>query len=167
MQLQALLTKWAGWPAWAKWATGLSAVLALGLGAILIVSGAGPAGSGEIGAADLAIRLLINLGIVLGLAYLSLWAYRRVTGGVGAVRQRALQVLESQRLSPRQAVHLIRVGERVLLVGATDGGLSTLADVSADLPVPTAAGAPAVVTASELFESLLARTASARFMGQG
>ncbi len=165
MPIQVVFKKWVIWPLWARWATGLGAVLALGLVAFLVFSGGGPAASGEIGAADLAVRLLINLGIVLGLAYLSLWAYRRVTGGAGAVRQRTLQVLESQRLSPRQAVHLIRVGERVLLVGATDGGLSTLADVSADLPA--AGQTPVAVTASELFESLLARTAGARLMGQG
>lgn len=159
MPLQLLLKRWGAWPAWAKWATGLGALLALGLGALLVSSGGGPGGQGDIGAADLAVRLLVNLGIVLGLAYLSLWAYRRLTGGAGAVRQRLLQVLESQRLSPRQSVHLIRVGDRVLLVGATDGGLSALADVSADVPTPAPSGAQATVTASALFERLLAEKA--------
>jgi flagellar biosynthetic protein FliO len=152
--------RWAAWPTWAKWATGLGALLALGLGALLVISGGAPGPAGEIGTADLAVRLLTNLGIVLGLAYLSLWAYRRATGGAGATRVRRLAVLESQRLSPRQAVHLIRVGERVLLVGATDGGLSTLADVSADVPVAEPSGSRPAVTASALFETLLAGRAS-------
>src|SRR5690606_39073560 len=41
---------------------------------------------------------------------------------------RQVTILESTRLSPRQALHLVRVGSQVMLIGATDSSLTLLSE---------------------------------------
>jgi flagellar biogenesis protein FliO len=45
---------------------------------------------------------------------------------------RQLTILESVRLSPKQALHLVRVGDQHLLIGATDQAVSLISSVSID-----------------------------------
>jgi flagellar biosynthetic protein FliO len=67
-----------------------------------------------------AVLLLIIGGAVI----LRRWQTKR-GGGLG----RRLGVVESVRLSPKQALHLVRVGDRQLLIGATDQAISLICDV--------------------------------------
>lgn len=55
--------------------------------------------------------------------------------------------METVRLSPKQAVHLILVGGQQLLIGATDQSISLLTQVEPDLTIPEAeASGPAAGT---------------------
>ncbi|HZW04296.1 MAG TPA: flagellar biosynthetic protein FliO, partial [Anaerolineaceae bacterium] len=56
-----------------------------------------------------------------------------------------LAVMESVRLAPRQALHLVRVGEQYYLVGATDQSVALISAV----PAPEASVDPAVEKAGE------------------
>jgi len=47
----------------------------------------------------------------------------------GIHSERALTVMESVRLSPKQALHIVRVGEEYFLVGATDQNVNLLSQV--------------------------------------
>lgn len=153
MSIQGLINKWRALRSWQQWGIGLAAFLAVGLAALLL-----PGSEEGVDLADeatLGLRLLISFGIVIGLIYLSLYALRRFTN-LSARPGRALRTVESLRLSPRQAVHLIQVGDRTFLIGATDGGLQTLAEVELETPV----GAPVVeqpASAEALFARLLGR----------
>lgn len=99
----------------------LAAAGALGL----LWLAAGLAGPDSLAA--LAIQTTAKTALVLGLAYLALKALRRWQW-TGA-RARQVSVLESLRLTPRQTLHLIRVGGRVLLIGASDAHLCLLAEI--------------------------------------
>lgn len=124
-----------------------------GLGLVLYLawealSGTRPA-SGVVAAPDplasggLLVDVILKLGLVIALIYGSLYALRRWPGGaLGARPARRLAVLETSRLSPRQAIHLLRVGERTLLVGATDQAVTLLADLEPD-PLPAVEPQPA------------------------
>lgn len=45
-------------------------------------------------------------------------------------RKRSVVLVETLRLSPRQALHLIKTGESYLLVGATDQGIQLVSTVA-------------------------------------
>src|SRR6185436_5900515 len=74
--------------------------------------------------------VLQSLGTVVvfgGALYLAAWGIRRM--GVSA-RGGPLEILARQPLDGRRAIYLVRVGKRVLVVGATDGALTRLASTS-------------------------------------
>jgi len=64
-----------------------------------------------------------------------------------------MQVIETVRLSPKQALHLVTVGDRQLLIGATDQNVSLLTPVELDLTPLEVHAQPPVVKAD--FASLL------------
>lgn len=152
MTIQSLIVRWRGLRPWQQWGIGLAVVATVGLAA-LVLPGDDAGGVGD--EATLALRLLVSFGIVIGLIYLSLYALKRFTS-FSARKGRILRNVESLRLAPRQAVHLIQVGDRTFLIGATDGGLQTLAEVELE-PVaePVANRLPTPVSAQELFARLL------------
>jgi flagellar biosynthetic protein FliO len=76
-----------------------------------------------------AIGVILKLGIVLALIYGSLLLLRRWRFLSGNAKIRQLQVLETTRLTQKQALHLVRVGERVILIGATDQNLTLLSEI--------------------------------------
>ncbi|HRE26684.1 MAG TPA: flagellar biosynthetic protein FliO [Anaerolineales bacterium] len=151
MTIQALIVRFRALPRWQQWGIGLAALLAVGLAA-LVIPGEGPSGAAS-GEVELALRLTISFGIVIALIYLSLWALRRFTN-LSSRRGRLLRTVESLRLAPRQAVHLIQVGDRTFLIGATDGGLQTLAEVELEPGSASQPGA-ALPAAEALFSSVL------------
>ncbi len=79
----------------------------------------------------LLLQLVISLALVCGLA----WVVIKF-GLARWLRQKArpdasLEVLETLPLGGRRAVYLVRALDRVLVVGASDNGLSTLCDLGA------------------------------------
>ncbi len=152
MTIQSLIVRWRGLRPWQQWGIGLAVVATVGLAA-LVLPGEGSGGVGD--EATLALRLLVSFGIVIGLIYLSLYALKRFTT-LSTRKGRILRNVESLRLAPRQAVHLIQVGDRTFLIGATDGGLQTLAEVELEPSAePAQSVLPVPVSAQDLFARLL------------
>lgn len=77
------------------------------------------------------VDLVVKLGIVLAIAYGSLYILRGVMArqGMAPGRQRHLRVLESASLGPNRSVHVVRVGEKVMVVGSTPEQVTMLAEV--------------------------------------
>jgi len=86
---------------------------------------------------------ILSLALVLVLVYLGMLAWKKyggkrlnlpsLTGLTGASRQaRSIRVLESASLGQGRGVHLITVGGRCLLVGATLQSITLLSDVTDD-----------------------------------
>ena len=69
---------------------------------------------------------LALLGLVLGGAYVALNMLRR-RQNVGAAQTQAIDLLASCRLDGQSTLHLVHIGRRVLAVGSSAGGASTLA----------------------------------------
>jgi flagellar protein FliO/FliZ len=87
---------------------------------------------------SLAGRITLSLAAVLGLMWLLARASRKP---LKARAGSALAVLARQQLSRGASVAVVRVADRALVVGVTDGQVSLLAE--ADLAAVTAALAPA------------------------
>lgn len=141
---------------WSGWVWGILFVgIALGLASLSMWSSSGAQaqteelpGSSAFSTAALGINVLFKLGIVVLLIYASLYILRRFQSGKLGSSPKQLSILETTHLSPRQALHLVKVGEQVILLGATDQSLSLLAEV--ELGAPDEAAQPEKAHTSNL-----------------
>jgi flagellar biosynthetic protein FliO len=80
------------------------------------------------------IGVFAKLAVVLLLILACSAIFRRWSvPGSKAAKNRQMQIVETVRLSPKQALHIVTVGDRQLLIGATDQSVSLLTAVEQDL----------------------------------
>lgn len=105
--------------------------------------------------AELAIRMIVSLAVVLGLLMLcARLGQKRFKGRSGS----PLQVLHRQSLSRSSGVAVVSVGGRVLLLGTTDQQVQMLTELD-PAEVEPADVAPAAEPAAEPTEGLFGRMA--------
>lgn len=79
--------------------------------------------------------LIMALVLVLGLAYAALWGYKQfILRPQNSDRDNStfLSIQETQSLGTAQKLHLVRLGEEMLLLGATDHNITLLARYGAE-----------------------------------
>jgi len=76
------------------------------------------------------LDVYLKLGVVIALLYGGVYVFRRWQVHPLNRSRRRMTVLETTRLTPRQAIHLVKIGTQVLVIGATDQSLATLAEFS-------------------------------------
>lgn len=113
--------------------------------------------------ADLAVRLIGSLGVVVGLMFLiAKFANKRM----GRTKGQALQVVARQGLSKASSVAVVTVGSRVLVLGTTDQQVNVLAELDPEeLELTVAAVDPEESTdspAAAAVPNLVARFAERR-----
>jgi flagellar biogenesis protein FliO len=140
-----------------RWIYGVGALLFLLLLIYLIPSGSEAiseekVSSSEMSLPGLVLDVLLKLGIILILIYLSFYALRNWKPGIRSRLKSQLQILESKRLSARQSLHILRVGDSTYLIGATDHTVSLLSEIELPSLETLDDGREAV---SESFSSLL------------
>jgi flagellar protein FliO/FliZ len=85
--------------------------------------------------------VLSGLAIVLGLFLVVAWLFKRaMPKGAGSLPSEVVEVLGRTALAPRQMVHLIRVGQKMLLVSISAAGVETLTEITDPLEVDRLAG---------------------------
>lgn len=111
------------------------------------------------------LRLLVSLGVVIALVVvLARWARKRGVGGSrGARPDLQVDVIARRGLGRGSAVHVVQVGQQVLVLGVTDQHVSLLRELDPlPAPVPTAdPGAGDGGSAPADFDRVLAATAAA------
>ena len=136
-----------------KWTAALFAFSILSTLGLLMMNGETAAGGNSLESTpyyffSVFAKLIIVLLLIVGSSIL----FRRyLQPGASGRKTRQVQVVESVRLSPKQAVHLISVGGRQLLIGATDQNISLITAVEPSAPEAE----PERPTASVDFASLL------------
>lgn len=80
--------------------------------------------------ASLLGTLTVLGGVVLLILVSSRWLGRSGAGGRGRLPTTAVQWLGSTPLSPQQSIHLVRIGERILVLGSGSDGLRTLSEIT-------------------------------------
>jgi flagellar biosynthetic protein FliO len=86
---------------------------------------AAPAGHGAA-----LMRMIVSLALVCGLAWMGLkWASKRLAQPAGTSADR-MRVLARLPIEPRKSVVVVRVGDRTLVLGSSDAGLETLAELT-------------------------------------
>jgi flagellar protein FliO/FliZ len=79
-----------------------------------------------------ALDLMLKLGAVLALAYVSLAALKRYTAGSVSQRGTLLDVLDSKSLGPNRSVYVVRAGDKRLVLGVTQHQITALAELEAE-----------------------------------
>ena len=106
------------------------------------------------------LSTLMALGLVIGLVFGLRWLWSKMGGPVVARHSPLVEVLSRTTVTSRNHILLVRVGDRVLVLGDSASGLRTLADVqdpdqvASMLQVLTAAGDNSI---SRGFSRLLGR----------
>ncbi len=85
---------------------------------------------------SLTFDLVIKLGVVIGLIYLTMWVLRTYVLG-GQARKRfgrhlgggGIDLLDTTQLAPGRTLYLVEVADRVLVLGATGSSIGTLAEI--------------------------------------
>jgi len=79
------------------------------------------------------IGLTFRMGAVLLVIWASVmamrWYVRRMTGEANGGLTRALQIVETRALGPSRALHLVRIGDRAVLIGATPERINALMEI--------------------------------------
>lgn len=73
------------------------------------------------------VESLATIAVFGGALYAATWGLRRMSGARGSS---AMEVLARQPLDGRRAIYLVRVGKRVLIIGAGEGALTRLGTTS-------------------------------------
>lgn len=75
----------------------------------------------------------LRLGAVLLVVWLSVlamrWYVRRTNGGGAGSDGRLLHVMETRALAPNRSLHLVRLGDRAVLLGSTPERITRLLDI--------------------------------------
>jgi flagellar biosynthetic protein FliO len=77
-----------------------------------------------------ALDLVLKLGAVLALAYVSMAALKRYTAGSVSQRGTILEVLDSTTLGPNRSVYVVRAGEKRLILGVTQNQITALGELT-------------------------------------
>ena len=157
----ALLLKW--WKAASprkRWTAGILVFSLLCSFALFLLSDS-PSSTAAYGAADLdtsplfLVSVLLKLLFVIGLFVGGAVVFRHYSTRLPQrCSRKHVEIVETVRLSPRQALHLIRAGDRYLLVGATDQAFSLISEINALENQPETAPLPAAVSAQALAKSV-------------
>lgn len=90
----------------------------------------------DAGLGGTAFRLLLGLVIVVGLIMGVWYVMKRIQRSrypaLDETRPQLIGVLATTPLGPNRALHIVRVGDEVVLVGATDHAVQTVAHLDAD-----------------------------------
>jgi flagellar biosynthetic protein FliO len=110
-----------------------------------------PGLSGDMG--PTLLQLAGALLLIIIIIYLSVWLMKKYTGGKIAGGGNLISIVERRHLAPKQALYLIKVGEKHLLIGASDSGLQKLSDID-DLEVKQPKPSPAALGVSRFSQAL-------------
>jgi flagellar biosynthetic protein FliO len=119
---------------WVNILGGLGLVLLVVLG-IVISNPKPPTTSGpvqpniDLSYPGLLVSIILKLGVVVLLIYITLLLLKRWQAGKVGIAPRRLSILESNHISPRQSIHLVKVDQRLFFIGATDQSITCLGEI--------------------------------------
>jgi flagellar biogenesis protein FliO len=99
----------------------------------------------SLGSGELFLKMMLSVGLVLGLGGAALYVSRRVLPRVTHAAGKEIHVLETACLGPRKALHLVEVAGQRLLIASTSDHVTMLTTVNETwLDLPKAEMAEAV-----------------------
>lgn len=78
-------------------------------------------------------RMIIMILLVVLLGAAAIYLSKKLLPRLNLAGKR-IQVFETVHLGPRKAIHLIKIGRQMLLVGSTNENITKLADVTDQMP---------------------------------
>ncbi len=110
--------------------TGISVLLVVGFWLTLFSSPDGNSAADLTSSSTWMLSVFLKLLLVLMLIYGAAIVMKRWMVNPPGGKMRQMHVIETLGLTPKRALHIIRVGESTLLVGATDQQITLIKDVS-------------------------------------
>jgi len=92
---------------------------------------AGPPNS--VGTRELFIKMMVSVVLVVVLGAGAIYGSKRLAGKFANLPGKRIKIVETVHLGPRKAVHLLRIGDRCLLIGSTNDNISKLADLTTEI----------------------------------
>jgi len=112
------------------------------------------------------LRMVSALIVVIGCIYAGLWLLKRSMGRrFSSGSGRSLEVLETTAVAPKKTISLIRVGEKAVLVGVTDSGMTMLTELSPEQTTEILAAQTQPVAEEGFSKALAAATGKLREFG--
>jgi flagellar protein FliO/FliZ len=110
-----------------------------------------------------AAKMVLSLGAVLLLMYGLVYVLKRffVPGAAGTQQEISIDIIGRRALQPKKSVVVMKVAGKVLVVGMTEHGMQTLAELTEeDLPArnPQNCGTEVTAHPERLFASVLQNT---------
>jgi flagellar protein FliO/FliZ len=79
------------------------------------------------------VRMLFGLAIVVAVIYAIYWVLKRASKSKDAIKSDGgMVVLSTTALAPSRALHLVQVGDELVLVGSAENGVTPIRVYSAD-----------------------------------
>jgi flagellar biogenesis protein FliO len=112
----------------------------------------------DVSVISMVFRLVVSLGIVLGMIAALAWAAKRPKGlGLGSRSRGTITVHSREQVGRATTVALLQVGGRTILVGANEHTVEVLAEGDELLPPePDASDADASTSADDMTSSIVA-----------
>ena len=82
---------------------------------------------------ELFYKMMASVVLVVVLGAVAIYASKRVMGKIANLPGKRIKIVETAHLGPRKAVHLLRIGDRCLLIGSTNDNITKLADVTTEI----------------------------------
>jgi len=76
--------------------------------------------------------MMLSVLLVVGLGAAAIYASRKLVGRITNPPGKRIKVVETAYLGPRKAVHLLRIGDRWILIGSTNENITKLAELTSD-----------------------------------
>ena len=131
-RLLAVLAALRRMPRWALVLTTLGIIIVLGVAMFMLI----PSQTSTVGdtsylnSAGLAFSVFLRLGIIIVIIIGLAIVIKQMQSKMRIEKTDQISILETVHLSPHRSIHLIRVDNEKLLIGATDQNISTLLHLS-------------------------------------
>lgn len=89
----------------------------------------GPSPGGGLGNSELFFRMMLSVGLIVGLGAAAFYLSKRVLPKVAHAPGKEIHVLETAYLGPRKTLHLVEVGGQRLLIASTSDCITMLAPI--------------------------------------
>ncbi len=90
----------------------------------------GAPGAGKFQNSELFYKMTLSVLLVIGLGAAAIYLTKRVLPKITGGPSKEIHILETAHIGQRRAVHLVKAGDRMLLIGSTNGSITKLADLT-------------------------------------
>jgi len=87
------------------------------------------------GTRELFFKMMVSVVLVVVLGAVAIYASKRLAGKIANLPGKKIKIIETTHLGPRKAVHLLRIGDRCLLIGSTNDNITNLADLTTEIVI--------------------------------
>jgi len=110
-------------------------------------------------------RIAVSLGVIVFIIYLTVFVLKKMSGGrIGGKKGTTIQIIEQTYLAPKKSVCLLKLADRAVLLGITEGGITLLTEMDWETLPPDVAAK--VSTGQAGFSGFLNDAAAKLFGGK-